>query len=186
MLRPFLSLMLLLASPFAHADTIEDKAAICNACHGDKGVPTESVIPIIWGQNAGYLYLQLRDFQKGVRKDERMSAIAESLAKEDSLALAEYFSSKPWPNLGQPGGGKAVVAIAQRIDASIVCTSCHLDHYQGDASVPRTAGQQHDYLLKTMLDFRNKARANNPGMSDLMNAASEDEIKALANYLAGL
>ena len=168
------------------ADTIEDKTAICSACHGDKGVPTESVIPIIWGQNAGYLYLQLRDFSKGARKDERMSAIAETLSKDDLLALAEYFSSKPWPNLRQPGASNTDIAIAQRIDASIVCTSCHLDHYQGDTSVPRTAGQQHDYLIKTLLDFRNKARANNPGMTDLTNAATENELKALAIYLAGL
>ena len=37
-----------------------------------------------------------------------------------------------------------------------------------------------------MLEFRTRKRANNPGMSDLMNAATEDEIKAMAAYLAGL
>jgi len=186
MLRTAIAALLLIACPLAWADTIEEKAQLCTACHGEKGVPVESAIPIIWGQNAGYLYLQLRDFQKGARKDERMSPIAESLDKEDLLALAEYFSAKPWPNLRQPPASKADAAAAQRIDASIVCTSCHGDHYQGDTSVPRTGGQQHDYLLKTMLDFRNKTRANNPGMTDLMTAATEDDLKALAAYLAGL
>lgn len=185
MLRLAFALSLFLTLP-AHADTIEDKAALCSACHGEKGVPVESVIPIIWGQNAGYLYLQLRDFQKGARKDERMSAIAAGVAKEDALALAEYFAAKSWPNLQQPAAGAPDVAIARRINATIVCTSCHLEQYQGDSSVPRTAGQSHDYLAKTMLDFRNRTRANNPGMSDLMNAASEDELKAMAAYLAGL
>ena len=51
---------------------------------------------------------------------------------------------------------------------SVVCTSCHLEEFQGDSSVPRLAGQEHDYLAKTMTDFRDRARANNPGMSDLM------------------
>ena len=184
--RTSLAVLLLLACPLARAETIEEKAQLCTACHGEKGVPTEGVIPIIWGQNEGYLYLQLRDFQKRARKDDRMSAVAESLSKEDLLAFAEYFSSKPWPNLQQPPANKADTAVARRIDASIVCTSCHQDHYQGDASVPRTGGQQHDYLLKTMLDFRNKTRGNNPGMTDLLTAATEDEIRALANYLAGL
>jgi cytochrome c553 len=170
----------------AWADTIEEKAQVCGACHGEKGVPTEGVIPIIWGQNAGYLYLQLRDFQKGARKDERMSPIAEALSKEDALALGEYFAAKPWPDLAQPAAGKGDVAVANRINTTIVCTSCHGDAYRGDSSVPRTADQQHDYLVKTMLDFRTRVRANNPGMSDLMNAASEDDLKAIANYLAGL
>lgn len=185
MLRLAAALALILAYP-AHADTIEEKAAVCTACHGEKGVPIESVIPIIWGQNAGYLYLQIRDFQKGARKDERMSPIAAGIAKEDALALGEYFAAKSWPNLAQPAAKKSDVAIANRINSTIVCTTCHGDAFLGDSSVPRTAGQSHDYLAKTMLDFRNKTRANNPGMSDLMNAATEDDLKAMAAYLAGL
>ena len=57
---------------------------------------------------------------------------------------------------------------------------------QGDSSVPRLAGQKRDYLLKTIMDFRNRTRANNPGMSDLMNAAAPDQLAAMASYLAGL
>eukprot|EP01037_Dinobryon_pediforme_P019499 gene19499-19927_t len=186
MLRLVFAAILLSVSSSAHADTIEDKAQICSGCHGEKGIPQEKTTPIIWGQNVGYLYLQLRDLQKGARKNEIMTAIAADISKEDALALAEYFSAKAWPNLAQPSASKEDVAIAIRVNGSVGCTGCHLDHYQGDSSVPRTNGQQHDYVLKTMLDFRSGARANNPGMTDLMNAASEDELKAVANYLAGL
>jgi cytochrome c553 len=66
------------------------------------------------------------------------------------------------------------------------CIGCHLDHFQGDGTTARLAGQQHDYLQKTMMDFRTKARGNNPGMSDLMKAAAPDDLEALATYLAGL
>ena len=51
---------------------------------------------------------------------------------------------------------------------------------------PRLAGQNHDYLAKTMTDFRTGARANNPSMTDLMKAISESDIAALATYIAGL
>ena len=94
------------------ADTIEEKAALCGACHGLNGVPGDPTTPIIWGQNAGYLYLQFRDFQKGARKDDRMTPIAQGLVKEDALALAEYFAAKPWPNTGAPAASKADEAIA--------------------------------------------------------------------------
>ena len=168
------------------ADTIEEKAELCGACHGLKGVPEDPSTPIIWGQNAGYLYLQLRDFQKGARNDDRMTPIAQGLVKEDALALAEYFAAKPWPNTGAPVASKADTDAAMTAIKSIVCTSCHLEQFQGDSSVPRLAGQERDYLLKTLTDFRNRTRANNPGMSDLMNTATPEQLAAMANYLAGM
>jgi cytochrome c553 len=173
------------AAGMAYGQTIEEKAAVCSACHGEKGVPIDKAFPIIWGQNAGYLYLQFRDFQKGARKDDRMTPIAQTIVREDALALAEYFAAKPWPNLGTPAASKADAEVAEGVNKSVVCTSCHLEQFQGDSSVPRLAGQQHDYLIKAMLDFRNRTRGNNPGMSDLMNSVTPEQLQAMANYLAG-
>jgi cytochrome c553 len=66
------------------------------------------------------------------------------------------------------------------------CTGCHLDHFQGDGTVPHLAGLSREYLTKTMADFRTRARGNNPGMSDLMLATASDDLAALAEYLSGL
>ena len=186
MLRSATTILLLFLGAAAQAQSVEENAQACGACHGENGIPQDKAIPVIWGQHAGYLYLQLRDFQKGVRKNEIMQPIAEALSKDDMMALAEYFEKKQWPSVAQPAASAEDTGAARRVNASIGCTGCHLDRYQGDGSVARIANQQHDYLLKTMLEFRARTRANNPGMSDLMNAASEDELKAMANYLAGL
>ena len=186
MLRIAVVVAILAVATAAQADRIEEKAELCGACHGLKGVPEDPLTPIIWGQNAGYLYLQFRDFQKGARKDDRMTPIAQGLVKEDALALAEYFAAKPWPNTGAPAASKADTDAAMTAIKSIVCTSCHLEQFQGDSSVPRLAGQERDYLLKTLTDFRNRTRVNNPGMSDLMNTATPEQLAAIANYLAGL
>jgi len=165
--------------------TIEEKAQLCTACHGEKGVPQEKTTPIIWGEHQGYLYLQLRDFKSGARKNEFMSAVAAGLERDDMMALAEYFSKKAWPDLGQPAASPEEALQAQRANSSIGCTGCHLGQYQGDATVPRLAGQSHDYLIKSMRDFRSGARGNNPGMTTLMRATSESDLAAVANYLAG-
>jgi cytochrome c553 len=186
MLRSVVVAALLFAANVAWADAIEDKAPVCSACHGQKGLPAEPVVPIIWGQNEGYLYLQLRDFQKGARKDDRMTPIAQSLSKEDAQALAAYFASKPWPATAVPRASKSDEAAAMTAIKSVVCGSCHLEQFQGNSSIPRLAGQQHDYLAKTMTDFRTRTRANNPGMSDLMNTVTPEQITAMAAYLAGL
>ncbi|MGO9417741.1 c-type cytochrome [Roseiarcus sp.] len=186
MMRIALAALLLTGSAAADPESIDEKAVLCGACHGLKGVPEDKSIPIIWGQNPGYLYLQFRDFQKGARKDERMSAVAKNVVKEDALALAEYFAARPWPNTGAPAASKADADAAAVAIKSVVCTSCHLEEFQGDSSVPRLAGQQRDYLLKTMTDFRNRTRANNPGMLDLMNTVTPEQLSAIAAYLAGL
>ena len=178
--------MIFCACP-ARADAIADKAEVCGSCHGDKGVPQEKITPVIWGQSVGYLYLQLRDFKKGARADDVMQAIVADIEKDEMLALAEYFSAKPWPSLGQPTAPDAVARQALAANGSVGCTGCHLDKYQGDGgSVPRLAGQSRDYMTKTVAEFRSRARANNPGMSDLMKATPEPDLAALAQFLAGL
>jgi cytochrome c553 len=172
----------------AGAEGIESKAQICAACHGENGIPTQqaSPVPVIWGQQLGYLFIELRDFKTGARKNDLMSPIAQGLDFSDLMPLAQYFSQKAWPNLAQPVAAAGVVAQAQRANAAVVCTSCHQEGFKGDSTQPRLAGQGHDYLLKTMTDFRTGARANNPGMTDLMKAISESDIAALAAYVAAL
>jgi cytochrome c553 len=186
MFRSVVVAMLISVATAACADSIEDKAALCEGCHGLKGVPQYPTAPIIWGQNEGYLYLELRDFQKGARKDDRMTPIAQSLSKEEVQALAAYFAGKPWPNIDTPRASKADEAAAMTANNSVVCTSCHLEQFQGDSSIPRLAGQEHEYLAKTMMDFRTRTRANNPGMSDLIHTVTPEQLSALATYLAGL
>jgi cytochrome c553 len=168
------------------AQTLDEKVQVCSGCHGENGKPVDKTIPNIWGQQTGYLYIQLRDFKRGDRKSEIMQPIASIFERDDMLAIAEYFSKKPWPDFGQPRASKDVSQRALTANGSIGCTGCHLDHFQGDSTVPRLAGQGRDYLAKTMADFRTRARGNNPGMSDLMIATSPDDLTALAEYLAGL
>ena len=170
----------------ALAQSIAEKVEVCADCHGQDGKPIDKTTPVIWGQQSGYIYIQLRDFKRGDRKNEIMQPIASSFEKEDMLAIAEYFSKKLWPDLGQPRSPKDVAARALSAEHSVGCTGCHLDQFQGDGTVPRLAGQSREYLTKTIADFRTRARGNNPGMSDLMLATPPDDLAALAEYLAGL
>jgi cytochrome c553 len=181
-----LGLALAASTTAADAESIEDKVQICAGCHGADGKPVDKSFPVIWGQQQGYLYIQLRDFKRGDRKNEIMQPIAASMERDDMLAIAAYFSQKPWPDLGQPSAPKPVADRAIRANGSVGCTGCHLDHFQGDGTVPRLAGMSREYMTKTIDDFRSRARGNNPGMSDLMLATSPDDLAALEQYLAGL
>src|SRR3984957_17047062 len=124
----------------ARAQTTEEKAQTCRPCRGERGGPQQKDHPVIWGQQLGYLFIELRDFKVGARKNDLMSPIAQSLDPSDLMPLAQYFSQKPWPNLAQPPATGDVAAQAQRANASIVCTSCHQEGFKGDSVQPRLAG----------------------------------------------
>ena len=141
--------------------------------------------PVIWGQHQGYLYLQLRDYKSGARKNDIMTPLAQTMERDDMMAFAKYFSEKAWPELRQPRAPAAVATQALRANTAIGCTGCHQGEYQGEGTQPRLAGQTKDYLLQSMMEFRTRKRGNNPGMSDLMLAISPGDIAACAEYLAG-
>src|SRR6478752_4557252 len=98
----------LLGGGTSQAASLQDNVAMCAACHGENGVPQEKTTPVIWGQTEGYLYLQLRDYKRGDRKNDQMQPIAEQLERDDMFALAKYFAHKPWPRLGQAAAAREV------------------------------------------------------------------------------
>jgi cytochrome c553 len=170
----------------AGVGSIDNKAAACSTCHGSNGVPVSKEIPIIWGQHAGYIFLNLRDIQTGARKNEQMEPIVKMLSRADMLALGEYFEKKPWPDLRQSRAAADVAVRAEAVAVSGQCTQCHLGGYLGDSTNPRLAGQNTEYLRKTMLDFHNGTRGNNPWMAALLKTFSDGDIDAMARYLGGL
>ena len=142
------------------ADDIEAKAQMCDACHGQNGVPADpKTIPIIWGQQQSYLVKQLRDYRNGERDNPIMSPIAKGLAQEDLRKIAAYFAAKSWP--------------AQRAAAA-------------PPPAPRLAGLSYEYLAATMRDFATEERGNNGDMPKFMQALTDRERDAMARYLSAL
>lgn len=170
----------------ATAQTLSDLTQVCAGCHGDQGVPAEKTTPVIWGQNRDYLLSQLYDFKIGHRKNEIMSPVADSLSRTDMEELATYYAKQPWPNLQQPTPPADVQVAAHAVLNPLNCRGCHQMHYQGDRVRPRLAGQQEEYLLKTMTAFHTGERTNYIGMTVLMKSVDEAALKPLAAYLASL
>ena len=116
--------------------------------------------PTIWGQQAGYLYIQLRDFKRGDRKNDIMQPIASSLEREDMLAISRnIFRRSRGPISASRARRRMSRTRAVNANRSIGCTGCHLDHFQGDGTVPRLAGMGREYLAKTIDRFPHAARA---------------------------
>src|SRR6476659_7074673 len=146
-------MLLCIAVPHLSAQGIEGKVAACAACHGDNGLPKIPEAPILWGQQAGNLYIELRDFKSGARKSDIMQPQVANLEDADMVAIAKYFAAKPWPHTGYQASDADRTA-GERINQSGMCTQCHLGGFVGDGTIPRIGGQTETYLRKTMLDFK--------------------------------
>lgn len=170
----------------ARADDIplEQRLTVCNSCHGVDGVPTGAEIPIIAGQEYYYLYVQLKDYAAGRRANPIMTGMVEGLSKDDMKALAEHFSTMPWPNIDSSPEQALVDAGESGLSAG-QCSQCH-STYQGDSRIPRLAGQQLVYLEQTMLDYKNRVRLNLPAKGSLLASFDAEKIKAMSHRLAGM
>ena len=178
----------LMSSP-GQAQTTESmpaKAALCVACHGPGGNSTMPLVPVLAGQTARYLYLQLRDFQEGRRSDPQMSAMTAGLNRDDMRELSAYFAQqKPKSQDFQPDAAKARLGKAKADET--LCTMCHLGGFAGQNEIPRVAGQRFDYVKKQLDDFKARRRTNDAGnMTSVSNTLNDGDIDNLAHYLAGL
>lgn len=174
------------ASAQPAAGAMPAKAQACVACHGPEGKSTQGQYPILAGQTARYLYLQLRDFQEKRRSDPQMSPMVEGLTRDDLRELADYFArQKPPPQPFKADAEKARLGKAKADET--LCTMCHLGGFAGQNEIPRVAGQHYDYIVKQLSDFKARRRTNDAGNMTAVSATlNERDIENLAHYLTGL
>jgi cytochrome c553 len=170
----------------AGAQAIEQKVAVCQACHLTGTLQSTSVIPNIWGQSEGYIYIQLRDFKSGARnapEDAAMRGFVAAMSDADMLEIAKYASTQPWPKIGPISTDKALLQKGADAMAVLPCGGCHFNEWKGFSANPRIGGQSTAYLAATFRQFRGGSRANSPGMSDLLRTLDEGDIDSVAAYL---
>ena len=168
------------------AQTIEQKATVCKACHLTGTLQSASVTPNIWGQNEGYIYNQLRDFKSGARnapEDAAMRGFAATMSAADMLEMAKYASTQPWPKVGPFSTDTALLKKGAYATTLGGCVGCHFNGWKGFSANPRIGDQSTAYLALTFRQFRSGSRANSPGMSDLARTLDEGDIGAVAAYL---
>jgi len=162
------------------------KSASCATCHGIDGNSPSGAYPNLAGQAADYLYKQIKDFKEGRRSNAIMGTMIYSLSDEDMHDLADFYSAQgPTPSTFHTDPDK--VEAGRKVAREAGCTNCHQRNFKGAGLIPRVAGQQYNYVIKQLKDFRAGTRTNDGGlMQPFTKNLTDDQIKALANYLISL
>ncbi len=164
----------------------------CVSCHGAGGNSTIAANPKLAGQHEGYLYKQLVNFTGADRSQPVMTIYAKMLSDEEKHNVAAWLSTQAQ----KPGAAKNkdTVELGKKIYRGGIaeknvpaCASCHGAGGAGiPVQYPRIGGQHQDYTVAQLALFKAKGRKNSPEMATIASRMSDEEMKAVADYVAGL
>lgn len=176
---------------FGDGDTARGIPA-CVSCHGAGGNSTIAANPKLAGQGVAYLHKQLVDFTTPERNQAIMTTYAKLLTDDEKKNLAAYLGTQ----VAKPGAAKNkdTVELGKKIYRGGIaekkvpaCASCHGANGAGlPAQYPRLAGQNQDYTYAQLGLFSSGHRSNGPMMATISKRMSDDEMKAVSDYIAGL
>jgi cytochrome c553 len=168
-------------------------ASVCAACHGPDGNSPLPMFPKIAGLQPSYIVKQLRDFQAGRRRSDVMAPVLAGLKPQDLAPLAAHFSAlkrRPAPVADKKTAdlGKLIYFDGNEDTGLPACVGCHQPGGTGGLAVPRIGGQHAQYIQQQLKNFASGERANDPNrfMRVVAKRMSDEEIEAVATYLAGL
>ena len=164
----------------------------CVGCHGANGKSASGAWPKLAAQHAAYIAKQLKNFKEGTRANAVMAGMAASLTEQDMNNIAAYLV-KQEPSLGV-AQNKDTIELGQSIYRGGIaakgvpaCAACHSPTGAGIPSqYPRLSGQWADYSTAQLLAFREGTRKNSSQMTTIATKLSDQEMKAVADYMAGL
>jgi cytochrome c553 len=164
----------------------------CVGCHGANGKSASGAWPKLAAQHAAYVAKQLKNFKEGTRANAVMAGMAASLTEQDMNNIAAYLV-KQEPSLGV-AQNKDTIELGQSIYRGGIaakgvpaCAACHSPTGAGIPSqYPRLSGQWAEYSSAQLLAFREGIRKNSSQMTTIATKLSDQEMKAVADYMAGL
>jgi cytochrome c553 len=164
----------------------------CASCHGAAGNSSIVANPKLSGQFASYTHKQLVDFTTPNRQQPIMTTYAKMLTDAEKKDIAAWLTAQAH----KPGAAKNkdIVELGRKIYRGGIaergvaaCASCHGANASGiPAQYPRLAGQHQDYTTAQLEAFKSGTRANSPQMTTLSQRMSTAEMRAVADYIAGL
>jgi cytochrome c553 len=169
-------------------------ATVCVACHNADGNSIIPTNPKLAGQHAEYLFKQMKNFKSAERANPIMIGMIAAYDENQMRDLSAWFAAQKYkPDVSK---NPETINVGQKIyrggnpaKGLPACAGCHGPAGAGmPAQYPRIAGQFPDYVEAQLKSFRAGERANDPNkmMRMVADKMSDNDIKAVADYIAGL
>jgi cytochrome c553 len=180
------AILLTLPSQTLAADPPAEKLQLCGTCHGEKGNSTMERTPSLAGQPELFLTNQLILFRERLRKSEAMEPFVKGMPDSEIVALAQHYSKLPAEPTPEPVDA-GLAARGAALAKAMHCGSCHLPDLAGREQMPRLAGQRIDYMIDTLIAYREGKRYGvDTSMNGAMYGVSDQDVRALAHFAAGM
>jgi len=130
--------------------------------------------------------------QRAHRPSAIMAGFAAMLSPEDIRNVAAHFASQTLApaaatDAALAEAGRTIYRVGIAAKGVPACAGCHSPNGAGIPSqYPRLQGQYAEYTEVQLTAFRSGERANSEQMRTIAERLSDREIKAVAQYMAGL
>jgi cytochrome c553 len=164
----------------------------CASCHQEDGVSRAEIFPNLAGQQKDYIVAQLTAFRDHTRRDRDaktyMWGPAAGLNDETIKILAADYAAKSPPlatsrKRNDVVAGEAIFERGIAAQGVLACASCHGARGEGNAAIPRVAGQHAGYLVVQLGAFASGSR-DNAVMHLIAKSMTPEEVKDVSVYLS--
>lgn len=174
----------MMAAPFCSAQPDFPRQALCVSCHGAQGKSDIKGIPSLAGQPKLFVENQLVLIREGVRDIPAMKGMLDGLTDDEAIAIAKYYAALPLTGIPADKDPQ-LFAKGEKLAEGMRCGICHLPNYVGREQIPRLAGQRDDFLLHSLLQFKNgQAIGRDSNMAASVIGVSDEDLAAMSYYLA--
>jgi cytochrome c553 len=186
-MRIVIAVLTILSAAVLPAAAVElaDRLAPCLACHGEKGQSETPDVPSLGAQMAPYALIQIYLFREKQRVFEIMNEVTKGLSDDDLRQVSDFIAKLPPPTPPGDAADPARLEHGRALVEQYRCNICHLANLAGQENVPRLAAQREDYLLKTLRDYKSRARIGyDASMAEVLQPIGDAEIVDLAYFIA--
>lgn len=173
---------------------------ICAACHAADGNSGVAMYPKLSSQFSNYIFHQTKDIKEGKRTTgaaASMVPLVMGLSDQDIADVAAFYA-KQFPKAGEtnpkenPELGAKIFRGGLADKKVPACMSCHGPNGAGMpgggadvVAYPRLGGQHAAYIIAQMNAYKSGQRTHSV-MSDIAQRMSDEDVKAVANFIQGL
>lgn len=180
----FYAAVVFLTIPLSLGQVLPQRLALCSACHGASGNSQIKGIPSLAAQPKIFLENSLILMREGMREVPAMKGMLDGMTDAEVTEIAKFYAVQP---LAKPPADKQADLFlkGEELAKGMRCGTCHLPSYVGREQMPRLAGQREDYLLHSLLQFKNnQAVGRDSNMAASVYGVADADLQALSHYLA--